>query len=118
MSKKPRLEGAQIVPYSVEQHGADIFAMLTGLQWNPGVDLAHIDQHDAPGGVLVAVDSTGRMIGMVSGNRHGSFGWVGMYIVRDEDMRGRGLGMQLWRAMMDGPLKGCSVMGVCFFFCP
>ena len=89
-----------------------VSTMPRDLSWNPGIELAHLDMLVPAGTVLVAKDASMRVVGMVSGHRQGDFGWVGLYIVRDPAMRGRGIGMRLWRAMMDGPLRGCTTMGL------
>ena len=75
--------------------------------WNPGL-------HDA--GAFHAVDPEGFLIGELDGQpaacisvvRYpGDFGFLGFYIVRPE-LRGRGLGWDLWRAGL-AHLEGCTV---------
>jgi len=109
-------DSIRIVEYSGEAD--DVMDMPRALRWNPGVELRNLDRLLPSGGgaVLLAKDAESTdgesVVGMVCGHRQGDFGWVGLYIVRDPAMRGKGIGMNLWRAMMDGPLKGCTVMGL------
>src|SRR5690606_26411287 len=75
--------------------------------WNPG-------RHDAD--IFHPIDVRGHFMGWVdnqpaaciSGLRYGSsYGFIGLYIVQPH-LRGRGLGMAVWRAALDH-LKGCVV---------
>ena len=75
--------------------------------WNPG-------RHDAD--IFHPIDVRGHFMGWVdnqpaaciSGLRYGSsYGFLGLYIVQPH-LRGRGLGMAVWRAALDH-LKGCVV---------
>ena len=68
--------------------------------WNPGLHDAHcFYAADGQGYFLGELD--GIAIGCVSAVRYGSgFGFLGLYIVKAE-YRGRGLGLELWRAALD-----------------
>lgn len=68
--------------------------------WNPGQSDALAFGATDPSGFLVGrVD--GQLVGCCSGVRYGAgYGFLGFYIVHPS-MRGRGYGMQLWRAVMD-----------------
>ncbi|MBL9162017.1 MAG: GNAT family N-acetyltransferase [Planctomycetaceae bacterium] len=68
--------------------------------WNPGLhDAACFYAADA-GGFLVG-ELAGEPIGCISAVKYGTnFGFIGLYIVRPE-FRGRGFGIQLWRAAME-----------------
>ena len=68
--------------------------------WNPGLHDADCFFAADGGGFLVG-ELAGEPIGTISAVRYGGeFGFVGFYIVRP-DVRGRGYGIQLWRAAME-----------------
>lgn len=68
--------------------------------WNPGLYDADCFYAADPAGFLVG-ELGGEPIGCISAVRYGDkFGFIGLYIVLPE-FRGRGLGIQLWRAAMD-----------------
>ncbi|WP_428306818.1 GNAT family N-acetyltransferase [Lacipirellula sp.] len=68
--------------------------------WNPGLRDAECFFATDGGGFLVG-ELAGEAIGTISAVRYGdAFGFIGFYIVRP-DVRGRGYGMQLWRAAME-----------------
>jgi GNAT superfamily N-acetyltransferase len=68
--------------------------------WNPGVHDARCFHAADPEGFLLG-ELDGQPIGCVSAVGYGSgFGFLGLYIVKAE-FRGRGFGLQLWRAAMD-----------------
>ncbi|BBO35924.1 GNAT family N-acetyltransferase [Lacipirellula parvula] len=68
--------------------------------WNPGLCDAECFFATDGGGFLVG-EIGGAAIGTISAVRYGdAFGFIGFYIVRP-DVRGRGYGMQLWRAAME-----------------
>jgi ribosomal protein S18 acetylase RimI-like enzyme len=68
--------------------------------WNPGLDDARSFYAADPDGFLLG-ELDGRPVGSVSAVRYGSgFGFLGLYIVKAEH-RGRGLGLELWRAALD-----------------
>ncbi|MDR7867859.1 MAG: GNAT family N-acetyltransferase [Sporomusaceae bacterium] len=68
--------------------------------WNPGLhDAACFYAADREGFLLGSLD--GEPVGCVSAVKYGQgYGFLGFYIVAPE-YRGRGLGIQLWRAAMD-----------------
>jgi ribosomal protein S18 acetylase RimI-like enzyme len=67
--------------------------------WNPGLDDARSFYAADPHGFLLG-ELDGRPVGSVSAVRYGSgFGFVGFYIVKAE-FRGRGFGLELWRAAL------------------
>ncbi len=65
--------------------------------WNPGIDDARCFETVDPGGFLIGeIDGApAATISCVNYDPHFSF--LGFYIVR-EDLRGRGLGLQIWKA--------------------
>ena len=68
--------------------------------WNPGLHDAACFHAADPQGFLVG-ELAGEPVGCISAVRYGSeFGFIGLYIVRPE-FRGRGFGIQLWRAAME-----------------
>ena len=68
--------------------------------WNPGLHDAHCF-YAADGQGFFLGELNGHPIGCVSAVRYGSgFGFLGLYIVKAE-YRGRGLGLELWRAALD-----------------
>lgn len=68
--------------------------------WNPGLHDADSFFATDGGGFLVG-EIGGAAIGTISAVRYGNaFGFIGFYIVRP-DVRGRGYGIQLWRAAME-----------------
>ena len=68
--------------------------------WNPGLHDADRFLAADAGGFLVG-ELAGEAIGTISAVRYGAaFGFIGFYIVRP-DVRGRGYGIQLWRAAME-----------------
>jgi len=68
--------------------------------WNPGLHDAACFYAADPAGFLVG-ELAGEPIGCISAVKYGSeFGFIGLYIVRPE-FRGRGYGIQLWRAGME-----------------
>jgi ribosomal protein S18 acetylase RimI-like enzyme len=68
--------------------------------WNPGLHDADAFRTADPGGFLIGL-LDGEPIGCVSAvSYEGRFGFVGLYIVAPRH-RGRGYGMQLWKAAMD-----------------
>ena len=68
--------------------------------WNPGLHDAHCFYTADPQGFFVG-ELDGAPIGCVSAVRYGlSFGFLGLYIVKAEH-RGRGFGLELWRAALD-----------------
>ena len=74
------------------------WAALEG--WNPGLHDAACFHAADPDGFLVG-ELAGEPVGCISAVKYGSeFGFIGLYIVRPE-FRGRGFGMQLWRAAME-----------------
>src|SRR5690606_9900185 len=74
------------------------WAALEG--WNPGLHDADCFYAADPDGFLVG-ELDGEPVGCISAVKYGSeFGFIGLYIVRPE-FRGRGFGMQLWRAAME-----------------
>ena len=68
--------------------------------WNPGLHDAACFHAADPQGFLVG-ELAGEPVGCISAVKYGSeFGFIGLYIVRPE-FRGRGFGIQLWRAAME-----------------
>ncbi len=68
--------------------------------WNPGLYDAECFYAADPAGFLVG-KLHGEPIGCISAVRYGDeFGFIGLYIVLPE-FRGRGFGIQLWRAAME-----------------
>jgi ribosomal protein S18 acetylase RimI-like enzyme len=68
--------------------------------WNPGLHDARSFYAADPDGFLLG-EFDGRPVGSVSAVRYGSsFGFLGLYIVKAEH-RGRGFGLELWRAALD-----------------
>ncbi len=68
--------------------------------WNPGLNDAQCFYAADPQGFFVG-ELDGVPVGCVSAVRYGSgFGFLGLYIVKAEH-RGRGFGLELWRAAMD-----------------
>lgn len=68
--------------------------------WNPGPYDADCFYAADPGGFLIGLVAD-RPAACISGVRYGSdFAFVGFYIVRP-DLRGRGYGWRIWRAMME-----------------
>lgn len=68
--------------------------------WNPGLYDADCFYAADPTGFLVG-ELGGEPIGCISAVRYGDeFGFIGLYIVLPE-FRGRGFGIQLWRAAME-----------------
>lgn len=68
--------------------------------WNPGLHDAACFHAADPLGFLVG-ELAGKPVGCISAVRYGSeFGFIGLYIVLPE-FRGRGFGIQLWRAGME-----------------
>ena len=67
--------------------------------WNPGLHDAAAFRTADPGGFLIGL-LDGEPIGCVSAvSYEGRFGFLGLYIVAPR-YRGRGYGMQLWKAAM------------------
>lgn len=67
--------------------------------WNPGLQDAHCFHAADPDGFLIAYLGS-EPVGCISVVTYdGSFGFLGLYIVRPE-FRGKGYGMQLWKAGM------------------
>ncbi len=68
--------------------------------WNPGLHDAHCFYAADPQGFFLG-ERDGAPIGCVSAVHYGSgFGFLGLYIVKAE-YRGRGFGLELWRAALD-----------------
>ena len=68
--------------------------------WNPGLHDADSFYAADPGGFLLGLLND-QPIASISVVKYGeSFGFLGFYIVRPE-YRGRGYGMQVWRAGLD-----------------
>ena len=68
--------------------------------WNPGLDDARSFYAADPDGFLLG-ELDRRPVGSVSAVRYGpGFGFLGLYIVKPE-FRGRGFGLELWRAALD-----------------
>jgi ribosomal protein S18 acetylase RimI-like enzyme len=68
--------------------------------WNPGLHDARCFHAADPQGFLVG-ELGGVPVGCVSAVRYGpDFGFLGLYIVKAEH-RGRGFGLELWRAALD-----------------
>jgi ribosomal protein S18 acetylase RimI-like enzyme len=68
--------------------------------WNPGLHDARSFYAADPDGFLLG-ELDGRPVGSVSAVRYGpAFGFLGLYIVKAEH-RGRGFGLELWRAALD-----------------
>jgi GNAT superfamily N-acetyltransferase len=68
--------------------------------WNPGLADADCFPAADPGGFHLAL-LDGRPAATLSAVRYGpDFGFIGLYIVAP-DLRGRGLGLRLWRAVAD-----------------
>jgi hypothetical protein len=75
--------------------------------WNPGLDDAAAFHAADPEGFLL-VEERGSPAAAVSVARHApGLGFLGLYLCRP-DLRGRGLGMAVWRAGM-ARLEGCVV---------
>jgi GNAT superfamily N-acetyltransferase len=75
--------------------------------WNPGLHDAACFHAADPHGFLIG-ELAGEPVGCISAVSYGGeFGFIGLYIVRPE-FRGRGFGMQLWRAAMER-LAGMNV---------
>jgi hypothetical protein len=83
--------------------------------WNPGIEAF------GKGGYSQVIPKEHILVGKMDGEivcciacpRFGNnFGWIGLYIVREEKMRGLGLGIQMWKAAMEGPLQGCVTIGL------
>ena len=71
-----------------------------GEGWNPGLHDADCFHAADPGGFLVGLLDD-QPIGCISAVRYGEgFGFLGFYIVKPQ-FRGRGYGIQLWRAAME-----------------
>ena len=67
--------------------------------WNPGLQDARSFYAADPDGFLLG-ELDGRPVGAVSAVRYGSgFGFLGLYIVKAQ-FRGRGFGLNLWRAAL------------------
>jgi GNAT superfamily N-acetyltransferase len=68
--------------------------------WNPGLNDARCFYAADPDGFFIA-EMDDEPVGSISAVRHGpSFGFVGLYLVRPP-VRGRGIGLQLWRRGLD-----------------
>ncbi len=77
--------------------------------WNPGLADAGCFRSADPDGFLAA-RLAGRLVGSISLVGYGSgFGFLGLYIVVPE-LRGRGIGTQLWSAAMDR--QGDRIVGL------
>ncbi|WP_432698383.1 GNAT family N-acetyltransferase [Marinobacterium sp. YM272] len=75
--------------------------------WNPGLHDGDCYFSADPKGFLLAL-LDGEPVATLSGVRYSDeFGFLGFYIVKPE-YRGRGLGMQIWKAGMDY-LAGCNI---------
>lgn len=75
--------------------------------WDPGLHDAACFYAADPNGFLVG-ELAGEPVGCISAVSYGGdFGFIGLYIVRPE-LRGRGFGIQLWRAAMER-LAGMNV---------
>lgn len=89
---------------------ADLATVLGWAQaegWNPGIDDAAAFHAADPEGFLM-LEQDGAPAAAVSVVRHGpDVGFLGLYLCRP-DLRGRGLGMQVWRAGV-ARLEGCAV---------
>ena len=77
-----------------------VIEWAAGEGWNPGIHDAKCFYAADPQGFLVG-ELAGEPVGCISAVKYGSeFGFIGLYIVRPE-FRGRGFGIQLWRAAME-----------------
>jgi hypothetical protein len=84
--------------------------------WNPGIE----GYGGKGGGYAQVIPREHLLVGKIDGTivaciacpRFGKCGWIGLYIVRDEKLRGMGFGIQMWKAAMEGPLKGCETIGL------
>ena len=65
--------------------------------WNPGLDDADAFLAADPDGFLLGWDDTTPVAAIAAVRHSDSFGFIGLYIVRD-GWRGRGLGLALWQA--------------------
>ncbi|MDD9886764.1 MAG: GNAT family N-acetyltransferase [Gammaproteobacteria bacterium] len=89
----------QIRPMTEDEVGLAIeWAALEG--WNPGLNDAACFYAADPEGFLVGL-LDGEPIAAISAVRYGeTFGFLGLYIVKPQ-YRGRGYGLQIWKAAMD-----------------
>ncbi|UNC93517.1 GNAT family N-acetyltransferase [Candidatus Contubernalis alkaliaceticus] len=74
--------------------------------WNPGLSDGEAFYRADPGGFFIG-ELSGKAIACISAVRYGDFGFIGLYIVKEE-YRGKGYGILLWRHAMEY-LKGCKI---------
>ena len=89
--------------FTIAAMSAEQVALAIGLAaaegWNPGLHDAGCFHAADPGGFLIG-HLDGEPVGCISAVSYpGNFGFIGLYIVVPEQ-RGRGYGIQLWRAAM------------------
>ena len=68
-----------------------MFDFPTKMSWNPGKDVLNVlDLHNNES-ILLGRNDKGELIATISCLRFGDYGWIGLYIVKEE-YRGKGLG--------------------------
>ncbi len=95
------MKGKEFVIKTMERAEIDVAVEWAAREgWNPGLhDAECFYAADREGFLLGSLD--GEPVGCVSAVKYGhGYGFLGFYIVAPEH-RGRGLGIQLWRAAMD-----------------
>jgi ribosomal protein S18 acetylase RimI-like enzyme len=74
--------------------------------WNPGLFDGESFFHADPEGFFIG-ELAGERIGCISAVRYGAFGFIGLYIVKEEH-RQKGYGMALWERAMER-LGDCNI---------
>jgi GNAT superfamily N-acetyltransferase len=92
---------------NAEQNDMDFIMNLAAKQgWNPGLHDGVCFFNADPHGFFVG-ELAGERIGCISAVSYGSFGFIGLYIVKEE-YRKKGYGIVLWERAMNR-LEGCSI---------
>jgi GNAT superfamily N-acetyltransferase len=92
---------------NAEQNDMDFIIKLAAEQgWNPGLHDGECFFNADPQGFFIG-ELSGERIGCISAVSYGSFGFIGLYIVKEE-YRKKGYGIALWERAMNR-LEGCNI---------
>lgn len=96
--------------YAVRSAKLEDMGFIVGLAeregWNPGLSDGESFFRADPEGFFIG-GRAGEPVGCISAVRYGAFGFIGLYIVKEE-CRGNGYGMALWERAMER-LQGCNI---------